>query len=167
MACHGRFCCFNCAPGVHDIYMTQDARYPIFNNIVKARGQTMAPVLRPCRWYVADGQAKALEEVSTSDRELSGGAARIGRPEELFGSASSSKRKRPSRHRVIMLRGVVRTPRPPESLLSLHSARLLMLAATPPGCRPPVPPAHGPLHSVRHCTLAHSQGELGMRSSLV
>ncbi len=60
-----------------------------------------------CRWYVADGRADGLEEASTSGRELRGGAARIGRPEELFGS--SQKRKRPARHRVIMLRGVVRT----------------------------------------------------------
>ena len=59
-----------------------------------------------CRWYVADGRADGLEEASTSGRELRGGAARIGRPEELFGS--SQKRKRPARHRVIMLRGVVR-----------------------------------------------------------
>lgn len=63
-----------------------------------------------CRWYVADGRADKLEEASTSGREMRGGAARIGRPEELFGS--SQKRKRPARHRVIMLRGVV----------SLHAA---------------------------------------------
>ena len=60
-----------------------------------------------CRWYVADGQADGLEEASTSGRELRGGAARIGRPEELFGSSQQSKR--PARHRVIMLRGVVCT----------------------------------------------------------
>ncbi|CAL5225467.1 g8288 [Coccomyxa viridis] len=64
-----------------------------------ARGQTHFT-----RWFVADGRADGLEEASTSGRELKGGAARIGRPEELFGS--SQKRKRPARHRVIMLRGV-------------------------------------------------------------
>ena len=77
---------------------------------------------------MADGQAKTLEEVSTSDRELTGDAARIGRPEELFGSAI--KRKRPSRHRVIMLRGVVcgtlGASCRPRSLLSSHSTSLLM-----------------------------------------
>ena len=75
----------------------------------KLHGHPMAFALWFCRWYVADGQAKALEEVSTSDRELSGSAARIGRPEELFGS--TRKRKRPSRHRVLMLRGVVSAAR--------------------------------------------------------
>ena len=59
----------------------------------------------PCRWYVADGKADILEEASTSGRELRSDAARIGRPQELFGS--SQKKKRPARHRVIMLRGVV------------------------------------------------------------
>ena len=66
-----------------------------------------------CRWYVADGKADILEEASTSGRELRSDAARIGRPQELFGS--SQRKKRPARHRVIMLRGVV------GSLHALHS----------------------------------------------
>ena len=70
-----------------------------------------------CRWYVADGRADGLEEASTSGRELRGGAARIGRPEDLFGS--SQKRKRPARHRVIMLRGVVRITKGASLCLSL------------------------------------------------
>jgi len=55
---------------------------------------------------VADGRADGLEEASTSGRELRGDAARIGRPEELFGSTSG--KKKPARQRVVMLRGVVR-----------------------------------------------------------
>ena len=55
---------------------------------------------------MADGRADRLEEASTSGRELRGDAAKIGRPEELFGSTSG--KKKPARHRVVMLRGVVR-----------------------------------------------------------